>query len=151
MTVKEKLKEYRRKKYKEEITESIKITIGNVLPWNRNCEMEKLVEESTTKEEVRLYQLLSGFFVVDTIRILIRFNDILINLTNILNILCTCLKFAGILCILFFVYVHSSNITVYSLFVRRFNCARSHKIYKKMIRIPGWKIMYRSPKVQLLL
>ncbi|XP_032676920.1 uncharacterized protein LOC116846768 isoform X1 [Odontomachus brunneus] len=51
MTVKEKLKEYRRKKYKEEITESIKVTIGNVLPWNRNCETEKLVEESTKQEE----------------------------------------------------------------------------------------------------
>ncbi|XP_032676923.1 uncharacterized protein LOC116846768 isoform X2 [Odontomachus brunneus] len=54
MTVKEKLKEYRRKKYKEEITESIKVTIGNVLPWNRNCETEKLVEESTKQEEVQL-------------------------------------------------------------------------------------------------
>lgn len=61
MTVEEKLKEYRRSKYKGEITESIKATIENVIPWNRNCETKKLIEESTKKEEV-LYRLLSRCF-----------------------------------------------------------------------------------------
>ncbi|XP_014477557.1 PREDICTED: uncharacterized protein LOC106745982 [Dinoponera quadriceps] len=54
MTVEEKLKEYRRKKYKEEITESLKAAIGNVFPWNRNTETEKSVEESAEKKEVQL-------------------------------------------------------------------------------------------------
>lgn len=65
MTIDERLKSYRRKKHKEQMTESIKNAVRNIFSSNRNDN----TVESTKEEEVRLqfvifYSLLGmcGFF-----------------------------------------------------------------------------------------
>lgn len=57
MTIKDKLEAYRRKKQKEEMTESIKNVVRNVFLWNRNDGIKTSGKESTKEEEVRLYFL----------------------------------------------------------------------------------------------
>ncbi|GAB1862728.1 hypothetical protein CAJAP_03807 [Camponotus japonicus] len=54
MSINERLEAYRRKKHREKMTETIKSTVINALPWNRNDGSEKSARELTKDEEVKL-------------------------------------------------------------------------------------------------
>ncbi|EFN66942.1 Uncharacterized protein C6orf64 [Camponotus floridanus] len=54
MSINERLEAYRRKKRREKMTETIKSTVVNALPWNRNDGNEESARELTKDEEVKL-------------------------------------------------------------------------------------------------
>lgn len=53
--IRDRLDTYRRQKYREQMTKSIKNMIQTILPWNRNKSAEDILATTPSDIKVRLY------------------------------------------------------------------------------------------------